>query len=122
MMRILVVTATEAEVAPLVASLEPVPGRSSRLKSYTHARHAVDILTTGVGMVATATWCSGVFARERYDLVLNGGVCGSFRPGLPPGSVVHVTTDRIGEFGAEDGDTFLSVHDLQLVGENEFPW
>ena len=121
-MRILVVTATEAEVAPFIAALDPVPGRSSRLRSYTHEQHAVDILTTGVGMVATATWCSGVFARERYDLVLNAGVCGSFRPALPPGSVVHVTTDRIAEFGAEDGDTFLSVQELRLLGENEFPW
>ena len=121
-MRILVVTATEAEVAPLVTSLEPLAGRSSRLKSYTHEQHAVDILTTGVGMVATAIWCSGVFARERYDLVLNAGVCGSFRPALPPGSVVHVTTDRIADLGAEDDETFLSVQELQLVGENEFPW
>src|ERR1044072_3627851 len=121
-MRILVVTATEAEVAPLAASLDPVPGRSSRLKSYTHERHAVDILITGVGMVATATWCSGVFARERYDLVLNAGVCGSFRPALPPGSVVHVTTDHIADFGAEDGDAFLTVQELQLLPADEFPW
>jgi len=121
-MRILVVTATQAEVAPLVASLEPVPGTSSRLRSYTYERHAVDILTTGVGMVATAAWCSGVFARERYDVALNGGLCGSFRPSLSPGTLVHVTTDRIGEFGAEDGDTFLSVQELQLLGDDEFPW
>ena len=121
-MRILVVTATEAEVAALVTSLEPLSGRSSRLKSYAHELHSVDILTTGVGMVATATWCSGVFARERYDLVLNAGVCGSFRPALPPGSVVHVTTDRIADLGAEDGDAFLSVQELQLLGEDEFPW
>src|SRR6188768_3570896 len=120
-MRILVVTATEAEVAPLIASLQPRPGRSSRLKSYTLNRHGIDVLTTGVGMVATATWCSGVFAREQYDLVLNAGVCGSFRPALPPGSVVHVTTDRVADLGAEDGDAFLSVQELQLLGEDEFP-
>jgi futalosine hydrolase len=121
-MRILVVTATDAEVAPLVASLTATAGRSSRLQSYTHDRHTVDVLTTGVGMVATATWCSGVFARERYDLVLNAGVCGSFRPTLPPGSVVHVTADHIADLGAEDGDAFLSVQQLQLLGEDEFPW
>ena len=121
-MRILVVTATDAEVAPLVASLVPASTRSSRLKSYTHGYRAVDILTTGVGMVATATWCSGVFARERYDLVLNAGVCGSFRPALPPGAVVHVTTDRIADFGAEDGATFLTVQQLQLLNADEFPW
>jgi futalosine hydrolase len=121
-MRILVVTATEGEVAPLAAALTPVSGRSSRLKSYRHQTHSVDLLTTGVGPVATATWCSGVFARERYDLVLNAGVCGSFRPGLPPGSVIHVTTDRLADLGAEDGEAFLSVHDLQLAGEDEFPF
>jgi len=121
-MRILVVTATDAEVAALVPSLVPAAGRTSRLRSYTHDRHAVDVLTTGVGMVATAMWCSGVFARERYDLVVNGGVCGSFRPALPPGTVVHVTTDRIAEFGAEDGEAFLTVQELQLLGEDEFPW
>jgi futalosine hydrolase len=120
--RILVVTATDAEVAPLVASLTPVPGRSSRLKSFTHETQSVDVLTTGVGSVATATWCSGVFARERYDLVLNAGVCGSFRPALAPGHVVHVTTDRLADLGAEDGDAFLSVYDLQLLSEDEFPF
>ena len=121
-MRILVVTATDAEVAQLVASLDPHTGRSSRLKSYTRHHHTVDVLTTGVGMVATATWCSGVFARERYDLVLNAGVCGSFRPALPPGSVVHVTADRVADLGAEDGEAFLSVQELKLVGDDEFPW
>jgi futalosine hydrolase len=121
-MRILVVTATDAEVAALVPSLLPAGGRASRLRSFTHDRHAVDVLTTGVGMVATGTWCSGVFARERYDIVLNGGVCGSFRPALPPGTVVHVTTDRIADLGAEDGDAFLSVQELRLLGDDEFPW
>ena len=121
-MRILVVTATDAEVAPLVMALVPASRRSSRLKAYTRGRHGVDILATGVGMVATAAWCSGVFARERYDLVLNAGVCGSFRPALPPGTVVHVTTDHIADFGAEDGDAFLSVQQLQLLSADEFPW
>jgi futalosine hydrolase len=120
--RILVVAATDAEVAPLAAVLSPVPGRSARLRSFTHARHGVDILTTGVGTVATAAWCSGLFARERYDLALNAGVCGSFRPALPPGAVVHVTTDRFADLGAEDGDAFLSVHDLNLLDPDAFPF
>jgi len=36
--------------------------------------------------------------------------------------VIHVTTDRLADLGAEDGEAFLSVHDLQLVGEDEFPF
>lgn len=121
-MRILIVTATDAEVAPLAGALAPVPGRSPRLRSFTRGSNGVDILTTGIGMVATAAWCSGLLARERYDVAVNAGVCGSFRPELPPGTVVHVTADRVADLGAEDGDAFLSLHDLQLLGENEFPF
>ena len=62
------------------------------------------MLVSGVGMVATATWCSHALARERYDLALNLGVCGSFDRTLPLGTVVHVVTDRLAELGAEDGE------------------
>lgn len=95
-------------------------GRCSVL--YAFREHEVEVLTTGVGMVATAAWCSRAFASEHYDLALNVGLCGSFRPALPPGIVVHVTADRIAELGAEDGDRFLTIHQLQLLGENDFPF
>jgi futalosine hydrolase len=48
------------------------------------------------------------------------GVCGSFEAALPPGTVVHVVSDRIAEMGAEDGDTFLAVEDLHLPAESTF--
>lgn len=95
-------------------------GRCSVL--YSFGEHDVEMLTTGVGMVATAAWCSRAFASEHYDLALNVGLCGSFRPALGPGVVVHVTADRLAELGAEDGDDFLTIHQLQLLGENEFPF
>jgi len=89
---------------------------------YSGADHEVDILVSGVGMVATASWTSRELARERYELALNLGVCGSFNRRLVPGMVVHVVSDCITELGAEDGDDFLTVHDLRLLGENEFPF
>jgi len=73
-------------------------------------------------MVATAAWCSRACAAEHYDLALNFGVCGSFDPGLPPGSVVHVTADCFSELGAEDGDELLSLQQLKLLDGDEFPF
>ena len=93
-----------------------------RSASYRFGAHDVDVLTTGVGMTATAAWCSRTFAAEHYDLALNVGLCGSFDGSLAAPAVVHVTADRIAELGAEDGDDFLTVHQLQLLGENEFPF
>jgi futalosine hydrolase len=79
-------------------------------------------LVTGVGMVATAARCAQALSASRYDFAVNVGVCGAFRPELPPGTVVHVIADRLPELGAQDGDAFLTIQELQLLGENEFPY
>jgi futalosine hydrolase len=120
--RILIVTATAGEITPLVARLRPGGERGSRLHGYTYARHELDVLTTGVGMVPTAAWCSRTLATGEYDMALNLGVCGTFDRALPLGTVVHVVADRLPEVGAEDGDAWLSIHELGLLDENDFPF
>jgi futalosine hydrolase len=121
-MRILIVAATSMEVAPVVTALTAASERHSRLRGYRHASHDVDVLLTGVGMVATAAWCASELARTRYDLALNIGVCGSFDRSLEPGAVVHVVSDRIAELGAEDDEAFLTAAELGLSGERDFPF
>jgi futalosine hydrolase len=118
----LVVAATSPEIDPFVAGLRRRTDGDPGVTAYTRAGHDVDVLTTGVGMVATAAWSSRVLARGQYDVALNLGVCGTFDPALAPGSVVHVVTDRLPELGAEDDDAFLTIEELQLLGDNEFPF
>jgi futalosine hydrolase len=103
-MRTLVVAATAAELAPLDAALR--------------ACRDIDVLVTGVGMVATAARCSRALAHTRYDVALNLGLCGSFDPSLTPGSVVHIVSDRLAELGAEDGDAFLPIESLELPSDH----
>ena len=119
-MRILIVAATALEVGPLVANLGDTSARGPRLTTSTYAGNNVDVLVTGVGMVSTAAWCSRVLSQTRYDLGLNVGVCGTFDPAIGLGEVVHVVSDRIAELGAEDDDTFLTIQELTLPGEDAF--
>jgi futalosine hydrolase len=144
--RILVVAATAPEIAPLVAALDPAgsalesgaqnpaciaqrvgrvprsgPAVRDRVSSFARGAHDVDMLTTGVGMLATAAWVSRAIVERRYDLALNLGVCGSFRADLAPGVVVHVTTECLPEMGAEDGERFLPIEELGLLAADEFP-
>lgn len=114
-MRILLVAAVAAELAPVLPKLGPPSNTSLRTTHYVHRGHDVDVLFTGVGMVAAAAWCSRALSEQRYDLALNLGVCGSFDPAFGPGTVVHVVSDRIAELGAEDADRFLSLADLGLL-------
>ena len=64
-MRILVVTATDTELAPLVPKLHATSKCGPRLKTYRLADHDIDLLTTGVGMVASAAWCSKLLHLHR---------------------------------------------------------
>jgi futalosine hydrolase len=149
-MRILIVAATEVEVAPIIASFhgehdnvgqdgrgirvlthhpnreesrgDSGPGSHTRLCSYSYGSHAVDVLLTGVGMVATAAWCARSLAERRYGVALNVGVCGSFDRAIQPGAVVHVTSDRLVELGAEDDDRFLTIEELNLLDRDERPF
>jgi futalosine hydrolase len=121
-MRILLVAATAMELGPVLATCGAGAVICSRVTRYAHGDHQVDVLLTGVGMVAASAWCSRVLTERRYDRALNVGVCGSFDPGFRPGSVVHVIRDRIAELGAEDGEQFLSLGDLGLLDQEERPF
>lgn len=121
-MQILVVAATSMEMAPLVARLGAASPVEPGLNRHTCAAHTIDLLITGVGMVATAAHCSRTLAHRPYDLALNVGVCGSFDRALVPGTVVHVISDRIAELGAEDDERFLTIQEMKLLGEEEPPF
>ena len=64
-MRILIVAATDPEVAPILQRMYSTPTANTSVDSYTHGVHDVDVLITGVGMVATAAWCSRALTRRR---------------------------------------------------------
>ena len=110
------------EIDPLLAELHHTSAGSARVTSHTRAGHDVDVLVTGVGMVATAAWSSHVCARQRYDLALNFGVCGTFDRALAPGTVVHVISDCLAELGADDDDRFVTIQELGLLGGEEWPF
>ena len=121
-MRILLVAATAAEIAPVTAGLRREGDRGPKTTRYGGGAHDIDVLVSGVGMVATATWCAHALCRDRYDVALNLGVCGSFDRSLTLGAVVHVVSDRLAELGAEDDEAFLSIHQMHLLDENEPPF
>jgi len=119
-MNILVVSATEFEVKPLLDFLkinEPLPGLNLANKQLEN--HDVQVLITGVGMVNTA-FKMGRYMNSLFDLVINVGVCGAFDRNLQLGELVRVKTDILSEMGAEDGDTFLTYNQLNLPGQHIF--
>ncbi|MFC3200185.1 futalosine hydrolase [Parapedobacter deserti] len=101
-MDILVIAATEMEILPFLR----LPGQR---------RRGIDVLVTGVGMVATAFALGQRLATARYDLLLNVGIAGSFDRSITMGEVVNVYEDTFAELGAEDGEHFIDIETLALA-------
>jgi futalosine hydrolase len=121
-MRLLIVSATSLEIKPLLSALGKGRVLQNHVTRYKFKHFQVDILITGVGMVPTAVYTSMVLGKYKYDAVINAGICGSFNRDIPIGKVLNITTDCLPETGAEDGEHFLSIIDLKLLDQDEFPF
>lgn len=122
-MSLLIVSATAAEIEGLKSLLEFKESKSGHLSTYQFGEKDIDILTTGVGMVATTYRLSQTLSKKRYSFVLNAGIGGSFDTSkFPLGEVVNVSKEMIADLGSEDGEEFLNVVDLKLQDPDEFPF
>lgn len=108
-MKLLIVSATEAEIAPF---LEDNSGKAQ----------GADVLITGVGIAATVYQLTKTLQRNSYDLAINAGIAGSFSRDLPTGEVVQVVSDGFADLGAEDGEEFLDIFQLGLAKAGAFPF
>lgn len=128
-MRILLVTATEQEIAPLISDFGisiPESGKIYKGKSRVEAKNPsikseienskFEILVTGVGMVATAFELGKHLAVNKYDVAINLGIAGSFDHSIALGDVLEITEDTFSELGAEDDTDFLSIEKLGFGG------
>jgi futalosine hydrolase len=114
-MKLLIVAATRFEVQPLLDKMDISSNVDEKLIVCNYKKLQIDFLFTGVGMVATAYY-TGITLSDVYDLALNVGICGSFNRNLEIGAVVNVYEDCFSELGAENGDDFLTLNELNLQG------
>jgi futalosine hydrolase len=104
-MRILVVAATGMEIAPFI-------------KTDT----GTEALITGVGIPATVYHLTKKLLQEKYNLVIQAGIAGSFSKKIKSGELVAVQQDAFGDIGAEVNKHFKTIFELGLGDENEFPF
>ena len=112
-MNLLIVSATEAEIAPFTQFMQTASLRDGI---------SGGILYTGVGMVNTAYELTRYLQRGSYDLVLQVGVAGSYVNTISPGSVVFVTSDQYGDLGAEDHDNYIDIFEMGLIDKDARPY
>ena len=109
-MKVLIVSATAGETALLQEYL------------HLHPHAGVTLLVGGIGMPATAYALTKQLCTDKYDLVIQVGVGGSFNRDIALGEVVLVTSERYGDLGAEDHDNHLDIFDMGLIDPHVSPY
>lgn len=104
-MNLLLVAATEFEIAPF-------------LKINSNA----DTLITGVGIPATIFHLAKKLITNKYDLVIQAGIAGTFNNQLSLSEVVMVKKDTFGDIGIEEKGKLNSIFETGLMDKNEFPY
>ena len=104
-MRILVVAATQLEIAPFIK---------------THPD--TEALITGIGIPSTVYHLTKKLLHEKYNLVIQAGIAGSFTKKIKAGEVVAVEQDVFGDIGVEENKSFKSLFQLGFGDKDEFPF
>jgi len=120
-MRILIVSATFAEIKPLANTLKISVVATNSRYSTTYAGHEITLLITGVGMVSTA-FHMGAVNSDDFDIAINAGIAGSFTKELQSGQMVNVTSDCFAELGADYGDRFIPLYNMDFAKESAEPF
>jgi futalosine hydrolase len=121
-MNILLVSATEVELSPIIQILE-TKGNKLNFFSYGFAGHTVTPLITGVGMMRMAFSLGRYQVSDKIDLAILCGIGGAYDLSIALGSVVEISSETIADLGAEDKDgSFLDLVDLGLQKENDYPF
>lgn len=116
-MKVLLIAATRNELNPFLLRYPAC------LTSYLSIdKHKVKVLITGAGILATSFETTRELLQDSPDFILNVGICGSIDATIPLGTVLRVTTDCLGDFGAESADGFIPASAIGLQDLNEFPF
>lgn len=110
-MRILLCAATELEIKPTLSFLaEKVLDQK------------VEVLITGVGLVAATYSLTRRLAKGHPKLVIQAGVAGALNEELALGQVVVVGSETIGDEGVAESGAFRSLFELKLADAGQPPF
>lgn len=113
-MNILLIAATSGEIETTREYLTE--------KMYYRKNCNTHVLITGVGMVNTMYTLTKYITATRPHIVIQAGIGGSLHPFYPPGAVVMIREEVIGDLGVEEDNAFKDIFDMNLAAENIFPF
>ena len=120
-MDMLLIAATEAEIAPSIEYMS-LAWRRAGDHTFSREHKNVSVCVSGVGMMASAYHITKAITGKHFDMAIQAGIGGAFDRSIRLGETVFITSDRYGDLGAEDGETYIDIYDMGLAQADAFPF
>ena len=104
-MKLLVVAATEFEIAPYILN-----------------NTAADILITGVGSPACIYALTKRLQQFKYDFVIQAGIAGTFKNSFPLGETFFIKSDVFADLGIYENESFFTLFEKNFADPNTAPF
>ena len=118
--KILIVSATKKEAKEFLNyQIKEEPKGLFQLK---YKSLQLDLLITGVGIFAMTFKFLKHLQNHTYDFIILIGISGAYSKNLQLGDVVQVETERFGDLGVLNGESFIDIFEMNLNNENTFPF
>lgn len=122
MKNLLIVAATEFEIAPLLQWLEQQQAPDANRK-FSFGDLNISVLLTGVGLPLAMFQLTRALTIARYELVINAGIAGALDQRLDLGTVVQVVSETFADLGVEEADgSFTDLFKLNLISTEAPPF
>lgn len=120
-MKILVIAATEAEIAPSIKQIAHSYTAENEL-TFRKNNLQIQFAIVGVGTVATTFHLTQLLTTRTYDIVIQAGIAGCFDREIPLGTVLYTINDTFADLGAMDNTDFIDAFALGLINANIPPF
>lgn len=119
MRKLLIITSSNIEFDFIHQTYKDGKSLNDRESTAIAGNFEVTIIRSDPGIFSMVYFLSEKLHSNKYDLVLNAGVCGSFNPKAKIGDVFRVNEDLFADIGTEEGK---DLFDMKLLEPDSFPF
>ncbi|MEY3246301.1 MAG: futalosine hydrolase, partial [Bacteroidota bacterium] len=109
-MKVLITAATSMELASLQEQLTD------------NSKLSIQYSVTGVGAISTVYHLMELLKKEKFELMIQVGIAGSFDHGLSLGTAVNIEKEVLAEMGVQENNEYRDIFSLNLADRNERPF
>jgi futalosine hydrolase len=119
---VLIVSATELEVQPLMKAATKIVESAEGLFSLTFDKNKLNLLITGVGIPSSTFGIASFLAQNAIRLAIQIGIAGSYSLKILNGQAVMVVEDEFGDMGMDQNNNFGTLFETGFTKLNHPPF